>query len=282
MEEQFGEHVIDYFVDEYRRGRTPNPCLPCNQRIKFGSLLDWTATVDASLLATGHYARIEQAANHRRLLAAIDASKDQSYVLYALRQAELERLLFPLGDLRKDEVRALAQEMGLPNAEKPDSADICFLPTTDYRDFISERVPQAAGIIVDRDGSVVGRHEGVASFTIGQRKGLGVALGERRYVTSIDPDLSVVTIGTKDDLCSSGLIAEGLRWVAGRPPGASFEAHVRLRYQAPLVPCQVELEGDAARVRFSKPQHAVAPGQAAVFYRLSEVLGGGIIASGAA
>jgi tRNA-specific 2-thiouridylase len=282
MEEQFGEQVIDYFVDEYQRGRTPNPCLPCNERIKFGALLDWIATADAQFLATGHYARIEGSSPPYRLFTAVDAEKDQSYVLYRLGQIELAQLMFPLGGLQKNEVRALANEMGLPNADKPDSADICFLPTADYREFIAERAPQSSGDVVDRDGTVVGRHEGLAGFTVGQRKGLGIALGTRRYVTSIDPDLNVITIGSDDDLHAMELIAEDLRWISGSPPSQSFEADVRIRYQSTPMPGLVNSAGQIARVSFSKPQRAVAPGQAAVFYCQEEVLGGGIITSSGA
>jgi tRNA-specific 2-thiouridylase len=169
--------------------------------------------------------------------------------------------------------------MGLPNAEKPDSADICFLPTADYREFISARVPQESGRILDRDGSIVGEHDGVAAFTVGQRKGLGIALGERRYVTSIDPELNLISIGREEDLYSTALTATDLRWVGGEPPVASFDADVRIRYQAPAGRARVELNHAGARVSFSKPQRAVAPGQAAVFYAQDEVLGGGIIDS---
>src|SRR3990172_11058861 len=198
MEREFGARVVDYFVDEYRRGRTPNPCLPCNEHVKFRSLLERAAALEADYLATGHYARIDRSNGSYRLLRAQDEEKDQSYVLYMLGQQELSRLLFPIGGYRKGEVRRLAQELGLPIASKPDSADICFLPTVDYRDFIAQRVPEAAGDIIDRDGSVVGRHRGVAGFTVGQRRGLGVALGEKRYVTGIDPELNVIAVGSED------------------------------------------------------------------------------------
>ena len=279
LEREFSAHVVDYFVDEYQRGRTPNPCLPCNEHVKFGSLLARAGALEADYLATGHYARIEQENGSYRLLQARDPEKDQSYVLYALGQQELARLLFPIGDYQKDEIRGLAQEMGLPVAEKPDSADICFLPTEDYRDFIALRVPQAEGDIVDRDGRAVGRHRGVAGFTIGQRRGLGVALGEKRFVTDIDPQRNVITIGREDDLLSSALTVESLRWVAGRPPAEEFEAGVKIRYRAPAQPARVRLSKDGAEVRFQRPQRAIARGQAAVFSHGDEVLGGGIIAA---
>ena len=279
MEEEFGARVVDYFVEEYQRGRTPNPCLPCNEHVKFRALMARAEALEADALATGHYARIEHDDGRYRLLSAYDPEKDQSYVLYMLGQAELARVMFPIGGYRKDEIRALARELGLPNAEKPDSADICFLPTEDYRDFIAERVPQHEGDIVDRDGGVVGRHRGVASFTVGQRRGLGLAVGEKRYVTSIDPQLNVVTIGREEDLLSSALTAEQVRWVAGAPPDGEFAAGVKVRYRAASEPALVRPVDGGAEVRFERPQRAVAPGQAAVFYRSDEVIGGGIIAS---
>lgn len=280
MEEQFGAQVIDYFVDEYRRGRTPNPCLPCNEHVKFGALLGRIEAFEADYLATGHYARIERRDGAYRLFRAVDEEKDQSYVLYMLSQRELSRLRFPIGNLRKGETRALARELGLPNADKPDSADICFLPTADYRDFIARRVPQAPGAIVDGAGAVVGQHPGVAGFTIGQRRGLGVALGERRYVTAIDPELNVITIGPEEDLLADALTLQSLRWVAGAPPAEEFKAEVKVRYRSRAHPATVRLtEEGGAEVRFEAPQRALTPGQAAVCYRSDELLGGGIIAA---
>jgi tRNA-specific 2-thiouridylase len=279
MEREFGARVVDYFVDEYRRGRTPNPCLPCNEHVKFGSLAERAQAFGAELLATGHYARIEEDGSSYHLRPAVDAEKDQSYVLYMLGQEELSRTLFPLGRRSKAKVRALAQEMGLPMAEKPDSADICFLPTEDYRDFIAGRVPQTEGDVLDASGEVVGRHQGIGGFTIGQRRGLGVAVGERRFVTSIDASSNVITVGREEDLLSSRLRAESLRWVAGQPPAGEFEAEVRVRYRTPARPAHVRVEGDVMEVTFEAPVRAVAAGQAAVVYRSGEVLGGGIIAA---
>lgn len=278
MEREFSAHVVDYFVDEYRRGRTPNPCLPCNEQIKFRSLLARAVALEADYLATGHYARIERADGAYRLLRARDDEKDQSYVLYMLGQAELSRTLFPIGGYRKEQVRSLAADLGLPMAGKPDSADICFLPTEDYRDFIAQRVPQSEGDVVDSDGRVLGRHRGVAGFTIGQRRGLGVALGAPRFVTAIHPQRNVITIGTEEELLSDALTAESLRWVAGRPPAEEFEAEVKIRYRTAGQRATVRVTATGAEVRFGRPQRALAPGQAAVFYRNDEVLGGGIIA----
>ncbi len=279
MEREFSARVVDYFVDEYQRGRTPNPCLPCNEHVKFRALLDRAGALEADYLATGHYARIDERDGARRLLQAADGEKDQSYVLYMLGQEELRRVLFPIGGLQKREVRDLAREFGLPVAAKPESADICFLPTEDYRDFIAQRVPQAGGEILDSDGSVVGRHRGVAGFTIGQRRGLGVALGERRFVTGIDPERNVVTIGPEEELLADELVAEDVRWVAGAPPGDEFEAEVKIRYRSPGRPAVVRSSPGSLEVRFRRPERAVTPGQAAVVYRGDEVLGGGIIAS---
>ncbi len=279
MEEAFSTHVVDYFVSEYGRGRTPNPCLPCNEHVKFRALMAHAEALDAAYLATGHYARIEGENGAYRLLSAADGEKDQSYVLYMLGQRELGRLLFPLGGLRKERVRELAVDMGLPLAEKPDSVDICFLPTEDYRDFIAERVPQSPGQVIDGTGNVVGRHAGVAGFTIGQRRGLGVAVGEKRFVTAIDPQLNVITIGDEDDLLADTLVVEDVRWVAGTPPAEPFAADVRIRYRSATGRAHVQVTEDGARVRFERPQRAIAAGQAAVFYRGDDVLGGGIIAA---
>ena len=279
MEEEFSANVVDYFVREYARGRTPNPCLPCNEHVKFRALLAHAGALEADYLATGHYARIAGDEGAYRLLSAYDAEKDQSYVLYMLGQEELGRVLFPIGGYRKEEVRGLAEEMGLLLADKPDSADICFLPTKDYRDFIAERVPQSEGDVVDSAGAVVGRHRGVAGFTIGQRRGLGVAVGEKRFVTSIDPQLNLITIGREEELLSGSLTVEDVRWVAGAPPGATFDAEVKIRYRTTAQPAAVEIVADAATVRFRQPQRAIAAGQAAVFYRGAEMLGGGIISS---
>lgn len=278
MEREFRDRVVDYFVAEYGRGRTPNPCLACNEHVKFRALLDRAVALEADFLATGHYARIERAPGGRwRLLRAVDDAKDQSYVLYTMGQAELARTLFPVGAQAKPQIRALAHEMGLLLADKPDSADICFVPDGDYKSFVRRRLPQAAGVMRDASGSVIGEHDGIAGFTIGQRRGLGVALGEKRFVTGIDPELNVITIGSEDDLMSRALIAEQLNWVAGAPPGP-IRAHVKVRYRTPPAPATVTpLAGGRARAVFDRPERAITPGQAAVFYDGDEVLGGGAI-----
>lgn len=279
LEDEFGTCVVDYFVEEYLRGRTPNPCLPCNEHVKFRSLLNRAAALGARYLATGHHARIRGSNGAHRLLCARDSEKDQSYVLYMLGQGELNRLLFPVGDYRKAEIRELAREMGLPVDDKPDSADICFLPDQDYRSFIAGRVPQAEGCILDHDGRVLGRHQGIAGFTIGQRRGLGIALGERMFVTSIDPRRNVVTIGTEAELLSDTVIVESVRWIAGSPPAGEFEADVKIRYRTPAHPAVVRVGKGNTEIRFRRPQRAIASGQAAVLYQNGEVLGGGIMST---
>ncbi len=278
MEREFQQRVVDYFVAEYGRGRTPNPCLACNEHVKFRALLDRAVAFEADFLATGHYARIAGDGASRQLLRAVDPDKDQSYVLYTLGQADLARTLFPVGTYTKAEIRSLAAEMRLPVADKPDSADICFVPDGDYRAFVRARLPRAAGVTVDRGGAVVARHDGVDGFTIGQRKGLGVALGERRFVTDIDAERNVVTLGGEDDLMSSGLTAENVNWIGGAPDG-QLRAETKIRYRTPAAASTVTPLGDGrVRVVFDRPQRAVTPGQAAVFYDGDAVLGGGTIA----
>jgi tRNA-specific 2-thiouridylase len=276
LEEEFNSRVVSYFVREYERGRTPNPCLACNEHVKFRALLDRAIAMDADYLATGHYARViaEDGAFH--LERALDEAKDQTYVLYTLGQRELSRLLFPIGHYVKDETRRLAFEMGLPLHDKPDSAEICFVPGNDYRAFIAERAASRPGAIALKDGSVVGSHEGVAGFTIGQRKGLG-AFGSKRFVTDIDPELNIVTIGDEADLLSRRLWTEDVSWVYGAPPAAEFEALVKVRYKSPLAKASVRLSGAGAEVEFREPLRAITPGQAAVFYEGERVIGGGTI-----
>jgi tRNA-specific 2-thiouridylase len=276
LEEEFGRKVVDYFVSEYERGRTPNPCLACNEHVKFRALLGRALAMDADYLSTGHYARVRRGGDVVSLLRAVDDSKDQSYVLYTLRQEELRRLLFPVGEHAKSETRRLAAEMGLPVADKPDSADICFVPDGDYRTFLAERLPQAAGPIVDRGGEVVGSHEGVAGFTIGQRKGIG-AFGARRYVTDIDPGQNLITIGDEDELFSRYLVAESVSWVEDGPPAEAFAAGVKVRYKSPPVPATVRVRAGEAEVEFARGVRAITPGQAAVFYDGERVIGGGVI-----
>jgi tRNA-specific 2-thiouridylase len=277
LEEEFGRRVVDYFVSEYERGRTPNPCLACNEHVKFRALLDRAIALDADYLSTGHYARVRRDGDYFSLLRAEDDAKDQSYVLYTLTQPELSRLLFPVGEYAKTDIRRLAFEMGLPLHDKPDSAEICFVPGNDYRAFLSERLPQRPGDIVDQQGEVVGSHEGVTGFTIGQRKGIG-AFGGRRFVTDIDPEINVITIGAEEDLLSSRLWAENPSWVEGAPPADEFEALVKVRYKSTPASATVRVSPGGLAIDFHQPLRAITPGQAAVLYDGDRVIGGGIIA----
>jgi tRNA-specific 2-thiouridylase len=280
LEQQFSENVVDRFVREYALGRTPNPCLECNDRVKFRPLLEHALALHADYLATGHYARIEQSGGSYRLHRAVDAGKDQSYVLYTLGQSELSRTLFPVGELPKAEIRRLARRWQLPNADKPDSADICFIPSGDYRAFVRERVPAVAGAIVDTTGERLGDHEGIANYTIGQRRGLPARGGdEPLFVIDLDPATNTVVAGDHADLMATGLRAGDLSFVEGQPPASDFKTAVRIRYRSEPVPATVKLTRDSAEVRFDTLQRAVTPGQAAVFYDGDRVRGGGTIQS---
>ena len=279
MEREFERDVIDYFVDSYAAGRTPNPCLACNQHVKFSTLLDRATAMGVDTLATGHYARILADGDGRfRLLAAVDDAKDQSYVLYTLGQRELARTLFPLGEMRKSEVRGVAAELGLSVADKPDSADICFVPGGDYRALLRERgVEMRPGPIVTADGDQVGEHAGVAAYTVGQRRGLGIAGPQPRFVTAVDAETNVVVVGPLEELSQRGLRATDAHWVDAAPAtGASLVA--RVRYHAPLVAARVVAIDDGSfSIEFQRPVRAIAPGQAVVLYDGDTVVGGGTI-----
>ncbi|MBI2761342.1 MAG: tRNA 2-thiouridine(34) synthase MnmA [Chloroflexi bacterium] len=277
FERRFQENVVDYFVDEYARGRTPNPCLACNEFIKYRTLLDRAVALDADYLATGHYARVDHGPTRHRLLRAADAGKDQSYVLYTLGQAELSRLLFPIGGHTKDEVRRIAVRFALPVADKPDSEEICFVPNNDYRTFLAERIPQRPGDIVDiTTGETVGAHAGISGYTVGQRKGLG-AFGSPRYVVGLRPESNLVLIGPDENLHTRVARAERLRFTAGYPPADPLRIEAKIRYKARPAAATLTITGDTADVAFDDPQRAVTPGQALVFYDSDEVLGGGTI-----
>lgn len=292
FEEEFREKVVDRFVSEYSAGRTPNPCVRCNEHIKYRALLDRLPTFEAEYVATGHYARVEpvqdaEAAeidnreseiNRYRLRKAVDASKDQSYVLYMLGQEQLSQLLLPIGGLTKDEVRAEAARLGLDVANKPDSVEICFVPGNDYRAFVETRTEMTPGEMRESDGSVVGEHRGIAAYTVGQRKGLGIAVGEPRYVTGIDPAANIVTIGPEDDLfCDTVEFAEA-SWVAGAAPAPGTQLDAKARYKAdPAAATLLSVDGDRAVVRFEKRQRALTPGQAIALYTGDELIGGGTI-----
>ena len=282
MEREFREEVIDDFLLESRRGRTPVPCVRCNNGPKFRHLARRARGLGAERLATGHYARLgrDPGTGRRVLRAARDRGKDQSYFLFGLTQEQLEGALFPLGELTKTEVRALAARAGLPNADKPESQDICFVPDGRYRDFIRREAGDlgTAGEIVDREGRLLGRHEGLAGFTIGQRRGLGLATGSSLYVIALDPATRRVVVGQEAQQYASVLVAERANWVSIPEPREPIEAVARIRSSHPGAPAHVDpLPGDRFRVRFREPQRAVTPGQAVVLYRDDLLLGGGFI-----
>ena len=277
LEADFHRLVIDHFCREYSHGRTPNPCIVCNQRIKFGLLLDRALEMGAEYLATGHYARIESTPDGYRLFKAADQSKDQSYFLYTLGQRQLEHLLFPLGELSKEKVRRLAAELGLPTANRHESQDICFIPDNDYRSFITERIPLKEGEIVDITGKVLGRHVGLAQYTVGQRHGLGLTSSGQLYVLKLDALSNRLVVGTRDQLLHSMLVATKPSWVSGEAAKESITITAKVRYKAPEVTAELHPSDSVAEVRFITPQSAITPGQSVVFYQGDVVLGGGII-----
>lgn len=277
LETEFHRLVIDYFCLEYSLGRTPNPCIVCNQHLKFGLLLDRALEMGAQYLATGHYARIERSPDGYRLLKAADRSKDQSYFLYTLGQRQLKHLLFPLGGLSKQEVRRLAAELGLPASSRRDSQDVCFIPDNDYRSFITERIPLKVGDIVDITDKVLGKHGGLARYTVGQRHGLGLTSSKQLYVLKLDAANNRLVVGTRDQLLHSMLVASRLSWVLGEASKEPISITAKVRYKAPEVAAELHLSDSMAEVRFIKLQPAIAPGQSVVFYQGDAVLGGGII-----
>ncbi len=278
--EVFGRQVIARFVSSYARGETPNPCVACNRYVKFEALLgDVVRKFGATRLATGHYARVDTAADgRRRLLRARDTAKDQSYALYGLGQRELAALELPIGELAdKSQTRRLAAAAGLPNAAAAESMDICFIGG-DYRDFVRDRAPEAfvPGPVERSDGTVVGTHAGIGGLTVGQRQGLGVATGERLYVLRLEPDRRAAIVGPRSEIAATTHDLTDLTFTAGTAPAPVFEAEVRLRYGGPARRCTVTVSADRARLRLGEPA-LVAPGQAAVLYRGDEVLGGGVV-----
>ena len=277
FEDDFRRHVLEDFAGAYRAGRTPLPCARCNSDLKFDRLLRRLAGLDAEVLATGHYARLGRDASGRRsLLRARDRDKDQSYFLFGLRPEILDRIEFPIGELTKPEVRALARRHGLPNAEKPESQDLCFAPAGGSRRAVEAIDPggERGGDIVDRGGTRLGRHDGVSGFTIGQRRGLDLGGGEARYVVALEPETRRVVVGGRDEVASTALGTGPLNWLAGARPAAPLDVEVQVRYRQPPVRARLEPDaGGASRVVFAAPLVA-APGQAAVFYDGDRLLGG--------
>jgi tRNA-specific 2-thiouridylase len=279
FERDFKERVIDYFCQEYSQGRTPNPCIACNQYIKFGRLLDTVRELGVDYLATGHYARIERSPQGYRLLKAMDTNKDQSYFLYTLGQHELKYLLMPLGLLSKAEVREIAAELGLPTSSRSDSQDVCFISGNNYRSFIARHIALQPGDIVDTEGNILGKHKGLARYTVGQKQGLGLNSSERRYVLKLNYTNNRLVVGSKDELYHNTLTAGKLSWVSGKAPKKPINITAKVRYKSPEADAWLNVKGEIAEVRFVKPQRAIAAGQAVVFYHGDEVLGGGTIES---
>ncbi len=278
----FAREVMARFVASYAAGRTPNPCVDCNQYVKFAAFLERARALDADYLATGHYARVQHdaAAGRYRLLRALDPQKDQSYVLYMLGQDQLAGTMFPMGSQTKTETRALARRYGLHVADKPDSYEICFVTSDNYREFLESWQPGigASGPICYKDGRVLGEHDGIINYTVGQRRGLGLTWPRPLYVIALDPEGNRVIVGEREDLYAHALQAIDVHWVADAPPAAPARVSVRTRYRMEAAAATVEPDGDGeARVTFDQPIRAVAPGQAAVFYRDDEVIGGGRI-----
>jgi tRNA-specific 2-thiouridylase len=284
FEDDFRSSVIDPFTRSYLEGRTPNPCIRCNETIKFGLLLRKAVALGADLLATGHYARIRRAADRYTLHKAVDPKKDQSYVLYQLGQDALGKLRFPVGDWTKDRVREQAASLGLVTALKPESQEICFVADGSYRSLLRERFRERVkpGPIVDQAGDVVGEHDGVSLYTVGQRSGLRLrsAGGSTppRYVSRIDASTNTLVVGTEPQICRSSCQLEDVRYVSGLLPHGPFSATVKIRSHAPQAAARITPLGDRARIDFDEPQRALAPGQAAVFYDGDTVIGGGPIA----
>lgn len=278
FEQEFGR-IVDYFVAEYSAGRTPNPCVMCNNWLKFGRLFDYAASAGAEYVATGHHARLRTLPDGSvGLFRASDAGKDQSYVLFGIAPQALNRLMFPVGEYAKSEIRAMAAKLGLRVAQKPDSQEICFVAPGEHAALVRSLNPEdRGGEIVTTSGEVVGRHAGLEGFTVGQRKGLGVALGKPHYVVRLEPDTRRVVIGTRDELARQEFTARQANWLC-EPPQRPLRLDVQIRYRARPVPALVTpLAVDRFCVRFDEPVHAIAPGQAAVCYREDRVLGGGWI-----
>ena len=282
FKEMFQEKVIDYFLADYAQGRTPNPCVACNRYVKFEWLLQKAMEIGAEYIATGHYARITRNAGMGRfeLRKGIDTHKDQSYALYHLNQQSLQHFLMPLGGYTKVETRELAEKFDLPVAHKPDSQEICFVPHDDYKAYLKEHVPEClhAGDIVDTKGRVLGHHEGVPLYTVGQRKGLGIAAEKPLYVVRLDMQHNRVIVGRDEEVFSRGLIAGDLNWIAFDELTAAKQVSAKIRYGSREGSAEVSpLPNGRVRVVFEEPQRAVTPGQSVVFYAGDLVLGGGVI-----
>ena len=280
--EIFAQTVITDFYQEYSLGRTPNPCIKCNQHIKFGALLQRARELGADFMATGHHARIERdkAATTHFLKKGVDQNKDQSYFLYSLNQEQLSHTLLPIGNFSKENIRNIARESGLAIANKPESQEICFIPDDDYARFLKDYIPEAAkpGPILDEQGNILGNHRGILHYTIGQRKGLGISTKEPSYVLAIEPERKAIVVGSKKAAYGNELIASNLNWIAITKLEKPLLARAKIRYRHQEVEAEVTpMDEDKVYVKFKEPQLAIAPGQAIVFYDGDTVIGGGTI-----
>ena len=277
----FHDTVVKTFTDGYAQGVTPNPCLVCNRQVRWEFLLERALSMGADFMATGHYARLRRDDSGRvQIMRAVDAHKDQSYVLHVLGQEQLRHALFPVGEYTKPRIRELAQEFDLPVADRADSQDLCFLGNGDYREFLRRNSPEVAqeGQIVTQYGEVLGQHQGLAFYTIGQRKGLGIAAPHPLYVLDKDNSRNTLIVGTREELGHQELVTQGTHWVSGEAPSGSFRAQVKIRYQAHEAWATVMPAGNGrTNVRFDEPVRDITPGQAAVFYEDEIMVGGGII-----
>jgi tRNA-specific 2-thiouridylase len=279
-EAEFKSCVVDYFVAEYSQGRTPNPCLACNRHIRFGRLLRHAQALDADHLATGHYAQIDRVDGRYRLRKGADPRKDQSYVLYMLGQDELRQVLFPVGGYTKSQVRQMAQRWDLPVADRDESMEICFVTDDDYRRFLRERAPEAVrpGPILNTSGEQIGQHKGLPFYTVGQRRGLGIAAPKALYVIRLDTARNALVVGTAEELGQQTLTADHVSYVSGQPPGDPVRVQAKIRYKARFAAgTWTSLPGKGARVEFDLPLRDITPGQAVVAYQGDTLLGGGII-----
>lgn len=276
--EEFTAAVVEPFARDYLNGLTPNPCIECNRKVRFNALLERTTDLGCDVLVTGHHARIVNDAGTFRLRMAVDDTKDQSYVLHMLDQAALSRIRLPIGEMTKVDVRKRAVELGLRTANKPDSQDICFVQSGDYRDFLAQQLPEVAapGDVLDIDGLVIGQHSGTAGFTIGQRKGLGIAVGTAQYVVDIEPMEQTITVGSYNDLLVDTCIVTDMRFT-DEAPSEGDVVGVKVRYRSDPAPAKVVSIGDEWHFKFEEPQPRPAPGQSLVMYNGEYVLGGGVI-----
>ena len=277
-EKEFEHNVVKYFIDEYKAGRTPNPCTLCNKHIKFNALLKMADKLGVDCIATGHYAKIEEKDGRYFLVRPEDRKKDQTYFLYNMTQEQLKRTVFPLYGVTKEETRQIAEEIGLSVAKKPDSQDICFIPDGDYIKFITWRDGKMPdGNFVDTDGNILGRHKGIMNYTIGQRKGLGIALNRPMYVIGINPENNNVVLGPDGTQLKDSLKAHSINMIAFDHITEPFKCTAKIRYNAPDMPCMVYPDENGFKVTFDQPQKFVTPGQMVVLYDNNIVIGGGII-----